>query len=82
MIYERLRALLRHQISRNVLALYWVQMATFVVPLTHAPLRLAGPGAERIRVGDLLTGILGLPHAFRGLGVHALRPAQSRSSSD
>lgn len=37
MTYARLRALLKHQITRNVLALYWVQVATFVVPLITIP---------------------------------------------
>ncbi len=37
MNYSRLRGLLRHQISKNVIALYWVQAATFVVPLLTLP---------------------------------------------
>ena len=37
MIYPRLRVLLRHKITQNVLALYWVQVATFVVPLVTIP---------------------------------------------
>jgi PST family polysaccharide transporter len=47
MSYSRLRALLTHQISRNMLALYWVQMAAFVVPLITLPYvsRVLGPSA-------------------------------------
>lgn len=37
MIYPRLRALLRHRITQNVVALYGVQAATFVVPLLTLP---------------------------------------------
>jgi polysaccharide transporter, PST family len=37
MIHPRLRALFRHKITQNVLALYWVQVATFVVPLITLP---------------------------------------------
>lgn len=45
MIYTRFRSLLRHQISRNVLGLSWVQLATFVVPLVTLPYvsRVLGP---------------------------------------
>lgn len=34
---KRLWAVLRHPVSRNVLALYWVQIATFVVPIVTLP---------------------------------------------
>jgi len=34
---KRLLTALRHPVSRNVIALYWVQIATFVVPLVTLP---------------------------------------------
>ncbi|HWH93642.1 MAG TPA: oligosaccharide flippase family protein [Baekduia sp.] len=34
---KRLLTALRHPVSRNVMALYWVQIATFVVPLVTLP---------------------------------------------
>lgn len=45
MIYTRLRGLIRHQISQNVLALYCLQAATFLVPLVTLPYvsRVLGP---------------------------------------
>ncbi|HLY51353.1 MAG TPA: flippase [Solirubrobacteraceae bacterium] len=45
MIYPRLRAVLKHRVTRNVLALSWVQVATFVVPLVTIPYvsRVLGP---------------------------------------
>lgn len=46
MTYTRLRELLRHQISRNVIGLYWVQVAKFLVPIVTLPYvsRVLGPG--------------------------------------
>lgn len=44
---RRLQKALRHPVSRNVLALYWVQVAMFVLPLTTLPYlaRVLEPGA-------------------------------------
>lgn len=44
---SRLREALRHPISQNAIALYWVQFATFLVPLVTLPYtsRVLGPSA-------------------------------------
>src|SRR5450755_729076 len=34
---KRLRQALRHPVSQNVIGLYWLQLATFVVPLVTLP---------------------------------------------
>jgi len=36
-VLKRLLTALRHPVSRNMIALYWVQIATFVVPLVTLP---------------------------------------------
>lgn len=36
-VLKRLRGALRHPVSRNVIALYWVQIATFIVPIVTLP---------------------------------------------
>ncbi len=45
MIRNALRRTVRHQISRNIVALSWVQVATFIVPLVTLPYisRVLGP---------------------------------------
>jgi polysaccharide transporter, PST family len=47
MIHKPVRRLLRHPISQNVVGLYWVQVATFLVPLVTLPYisRVLGPSA-------------------------------------
>jgi PST family polysaccharide transporter len=46
MFARSVRRILRHQISQNVVALYWMQVAAFVVPLVTLPYvsRVLGPG--------------------------------------
>jgi PST family polysaccharide transporter len=36
-VLKRLRTVLRHPVSRNVIGLYWMQIATFIVPIITLP---------------------------------------------
>jgi polysaccharide transporter, PST family len=85
MIYTRLRALLRHQISQNVLALSWVQVAKFVVPLVTLPYvsRVLGPsqfGLVIFAQGASIFLTLVIDWGFTPWGVRAV--AASRNDPD
>ena len=77
MIYTRFRALLRHRISQNVLALSWMQLAKFVVPLITLPYvsRVLGPsqfGLVIFSQGASIFLLLVIDWGFTPYGVRAV----------